>query len=46
MVRILIIDYEVSTRRPLRILLERAGPEVRSAAIGSEALRLGRAGAA
>lgn len=47
MVRILIIDDdEVSTRRPLEIMLERAGPEVRSAANGCEAPRLWRAGAA
>ena len=42
MARILIIDDEVSTLRPLQILLERAGHEVRSAANGFEALRLWR----
>jgi len=47
MVRILTTDDdEVSTRRPPEILLERAGPEVRSATNGCEALRLWRAGAA
>jgi DNA-binding NtrC family response regulator len=39
MARIPIIDDEVSTQRPLQILLERAGHEVRSAANGCEALR-------
>jgi two-component system chemotaxis response regulator CheY len=40
--RILIIDDEASIRRPLQILLERAGHEVVSAANGSEAVRLWR----
>jgi CheY-like chemotaxis protein len=38
--RILLIEDEVSIRRPLQILLERAGHEVLSAANGTEALRL------
>ena len=37
--RILIIDDEIAIRRPLQILLERAGYEVDSAANGREALR-------
>jgi len=40
--RILIIDDEASIRRPLQIILERAGHEVVSAANGSEAVRLWR----
>jgi DNA-binding NtrC family response regulator len=40
--RILIIDDEVSIRRPLQIILERAGHEVVSAGNGSEAVRLWR----
>jgi DNA-binding NtrC family response regulator len=40
--RILIIDDEVSIRKPLQRLLERAGHEVVSAANGSEAVRLWR----
>jgi two-component system, chemotaxis family, chemotaxis protein CheY len=40
--RILIIDDEASIRRPLRVILERAGHEVVSAANGSEAVRLWR----
>lgn len=42
MARILIIDDEASIRRPLQIVLERAGHEVVSAANGSEAVRLWR----
>lgn len=42
MARILLIDDEVSMHRPLQILLGRAGHEVRSAANGSEALKLWR----
>jgi two-component system, chemotaxis family, chemotaxis protein CheY len=37
--RILIIDDEIGIRRPLQILLERAGYDVESAANGLEALR-------
>ncbi len=40
MARILIIDDEVSIRKPLQTLLERAGHEVVSAANGFEAVRL------
>jgi two-component system, chemotaxis family, chemotaxis protein CheY len=40
--RILIIDDEASIRRPLHVILERAGHEVVSAANGSEAVRLWR----
>jgi two-component system, chemotaxis family, chemotaxis protein CheY len=40
--RILIIDDEASIRKPLQILLERAGHEVVSAANGSEAVRFWR----
>jgi CheY-like chemotaxis protein len=40
--RILIIDDEASIRKPLQIILERAGQEVVSAANGSEAVRLWR----
>jgi two-component system, chemotaxis family, chemotaxis protein CheY len=40
--RILIIDDEASIRKPLQILLERAGHEVVSAANGSDAVRLWR----
>lgn len=40
--RILIIDDEASIRKPLQILLERAGYEVVSAASGGEAIRLWR----
>jgi len=40
--RILIIDDEASIRRPLQVILERAGHEVVSAANGSEAVRLWR----
>lgn len=42
MARILIIDDEVNIRKPLQILLERAGYDVVSAANGHEALRLWR----
>jgi DNA-binding NtrC family response regulator len=42
MTRILIIDDEASIRRPLQILLERAGYEVESAPNGAEAVRLWR----
>ena len=42
MARILIIDDEASIRKPLRVILERAGHEVVSAANGSEAVRLWR----
>jgi len=41
--RILIIDDEECIRRPLQILLERAGHEVLPAASGADALRLWRA---
>jgi DNA-binding NtrC family response regulator len=40
--RILIIDDEASIRKPLQIILERAGHEVVSAANGNEAVRLWR----
>ena len=42
MARILIIDDEVNIRKPLQILLERAGHDVVSAANGHEGLRLWR----
>ena len=43
MARILLIDDEESIRRPLQILLERAGHEVLPAANGPDALKLWRA---
>src|SRR5690242_20512194 len=42
MARILIIDDEQGIRRPLQILLERAGHEVMAASDGQEGLRLWR----
>lgn len=42
MARILIIDDEASIRRPLQMLLERAGHEVVAARDGSEGIRLWR----
>jgi CheY-like chemotaxis protein len=42
--RILLIEDEVSIRRPLQIVLERAGHEVLPAANGTEALQLWRDG--
>jgi DNA-binding NtrC family response regulator len=40
--RILIIDDEASIRRPLQVMLERAGHEVESVGSGNEAVRLWR----
>jgi DNA-binding NtrC family response regulator len=42
MARILLIDDEACIRRPLQLLLERAGHEVFAAANGREAVRLWR----
>ncbi|MBA3522111.1 MAG: response regulator [Gemmatimonadales bacterium] len=42
MAEILIVDDELQIRRPLRILLERAGHRVREAQDGQEAIRMWR----
>ncbi len=42
MARILIIDDEASIRKPLQVLLERAGHEVVAAGDGTEGIRLWR----